>query len=183
MKQCEMRRVMIIGQPGAGKSTLARNLGAITGLPVFHIDTIHWMPGWIERDGPAKDLLVADVHARERWIFEGGRSSTWRDRAARADTLIWLDFPLWLRAWRVLRRRIEYRDGRTRPDLPENCPERLNWEFTHWIWTTRKTGRARMRAHFEEIKGQLQRHRLSNPQEVKAYLVDVAQKYGHAAAN
>lgn len=42
-----MQRVMIIGQPGSGKSTLAREMGKHTGLPVVHIDTIHWQPGWV----------------------------------------------------------------------------------------------------------------------------------------
>ena len=44
-----MQRVMIVGQPGSGKSTLARRLGQLTGIPVVHIDTIHWQPGWVER--------------------------------------------------------------------------------------------------------------------------------------
>jgi len=43
-----MERVMIIGCAGAGKSTLARKLGAITGLPVIHLDREHWRPGWVE---------------------------------------------------------------------------------------------------------------------------------------
>jgi adenylate kinase family enzyme len=40
-----MQRIMIIGRPGSGKSTLARELGRITGLPLVHIDHIHWEPG------------------------------------------------------------------------------------------------------------------------------------------
>ena len=91
-----MRRIMIIGQPGSGKSTFARELGAITHLPVFHIDHIHWQSGWVERPGPEKDRLCADVHAQDKWIFEGGHSTTWPERLDRADTLIWLDLPLLL---------------------------------------------------------------------------------------
>ena len=49
-----MQRVMILGQPGSGKSTLAQKLGACTGLPVFHIDNIHWSPGWVERPSDEK---------------------------------------------------------------------------------------------------------------------------------
>lgn len=45
----QLKRIMIIGQPGSGKSTLAKLLGEITGLPVVHIDTIHWQTGWVER--------------------------------------------------------------------------------------------------------------------------------------
>ena len=52
-----MQRVMIIGQPGAGKSTFARTLGEISHLPVHHIDHIHWMSGWQERSGEEKDHL------------------------------------------------------------------------------------------------------------------------------
>lgn len=47
-----MQRVMIIGQPASGKSTLARQMGDLTGLPVFHIDHIHWKPEWVARPGP-----------------------------------------------------------------------------------------------------------------------------------
>ena len=97
-----MKRVMIIGQPGSGKSTLARFLGERTGLPVVHIDKIHWKPGWNEREKEEKTALCQAVHARDRWIFEGGHSVTWEERRARCDTLIWLDFPLWLRVWRVV---------------------------------------------------------------------------------
>ena len=86
-----MQRVMIIGQPGAGKSTLARKIGLITHLPVYHIDHMHYRSGWVERSGAEKDALCAEVQAKDRWVFEGGRSSTWQKRLARADTLIWLD--------------------------------------------------------------------------------------------
>ena len=86
-----MQRVMIVGQPGSGKSTLARKLGQRTGLPVVHIDTIHWQPGWIERNRDEKTRLCLEVEARECWIFEGGHSATWENRMARADLLIWID--------------------------------------------------------------------------------------------
>lgn len=77
-----MRRVMIIGQPGSGKSTLAREMGARTGLPVFHIDTIHWQPGWIERSTQEKTRLCNEVETKDQWIFEGGHSTTWDNRLA-----------------------------------------------------------------------------------------------------
>jgi len=128
---------MIIGQPGSGKSTLARKLGKLLDLPVFYIDQIHWKPGWVERAGPEKDRLCAAVHANDKWVFEGGRSSTWPERLDRADTLIWLDFPLYLRSWRVFMRTVRYY-GESRPDLPADCPERFNLEFIQFIWRTRK---------------------------------------------
>lgn len=140
-----MQRVMIVGQPGSGKSTLARKLGLRTGLPVVHIDTIHWQPGWIERSRDEKTQLCLDVEARDCWIFEGGHSATWENRIARADLLIWIDRSATLRFFRVLLRMTLQR-GRSRPDLPENCPELLGNlpEFFRFMWRTKKSARAKM---------------------------------------
>lgn len=164
-----MRRVMIIGQPGSGKSTLARELGAITRLPVYHMDHIHYLPGWVERPKPEKDQLCAEVHASDAWIFEGGRSSTWGERLARADTVIWLDLPLGLRVARVLRRTVRHW-GRNRPDLPDGCPERLDPAFLRWIWDTRHRDRAKMLALYERVPEGKARHRLRCAGEVRGYL-------------
>lgn len=67
-----MKRVMIVGGPGAGKSTLAAQLGEVTGLPVYHIDHIHYQAGWIERDSAVKSAMTNSVHAKDKWVFEGG---------------------------------------------------------------------------------------------------------------
>jgi adenylate kinase family enzyme len=141
-----MRRVMIIGQPGSGKSTLARAIGAKTGLPVVHIDRIHWQDGWVERSPEEKTRLCRAVEETDAWIFEGGHSATWATRLARADLLVWLDRPVWLRSWRVARRTLRHL-GPTRPDLPDGCPEVLGqqtWDFFRFIWRTRRSARDRM---------------------------------------
>ncbi|MGY4527149.1 AAA family ATPase [Pseudomonas sp. TE21394] len=141
-----MQRVMIIGQPGSGKSTLARKLGERTGLPVVHIDRIHWQPGWVERSREEKTRLCHEVEAGECWIFEGGHSATWNHRLARADMLIWIDRPAPLRFWRVLLRTMLNR-GRTRADLPDNCPELLANlpAFFRFMWRTRTSSREAMK--------------------------------------
>ncbi|WP_243698680.1 AAA family ATPase [Paracoccus alkanivorans] len=147
-----MQRVMILGQPGAGKSTLALAMGEITGLPVVHIDHIHWESGWKERSRSEKTRLCAEVHARDRWIFEGGHSVTWPERLDRCDSLIWLDIPFTLRIRRVMLRSFRYW-GRTRPDLPTGCPEQFSWEFYRWIWNTRKSGRSNIEAFVDTAPG------------------------------
>ncbi|MEM8790377.1 MAG: DNA topology modulation protein FlaR [Pseudomonadota bacterium] len=169
-----MQRVMIVGGPGSGKSTLARLLGDKTSLPVYHMDLIHWKPGWVERGKAEKLVLAREVEARERWIFEGGLSTTYAERAMRADTLIWLDFPLWRRYVRVIWRTLKQR-GKTRPDLPENCPERFDREFLHFIWRTRQSSRRSVIALIEKPYPHLDVHILRSLTEVRAFLHGIDQ--------
>jgi adenylate kinase family enzyme len=171
-----VQRVMVIGAPGSGKTTFARELGARTGLPVHHIDQIHWLPGWVERPRPEKTRLCHELHMRDRWIFEGGHSATWPERLARADTLIWLDVPVILRQYRVLLRALRYH-GRTRPDLPEGCPERFDrgtLEFYRYIWRSRRSARARMAAIFADPPPHLAAHRLGIGRDVGRFLAAIA---------
>lgn len=167
-----MKRVMVIGQSGSGKSTLARKLGELTGLPVVNMDKIHWKSGWINRPDEEKAKLIANVHAQESWIFEGGHSRSYPERIARADTCIWLDFPLGMRLWRVFTRTL--RDyGKSRPDLPEGCPERFNWEFYVWIISSRQTSRGAPQAIMDNPPPHLTVHQLRNDKEVQAFLTGV----------
>ncbi len=167
-----MQRVMIVGGPGSGKSTLARALGAMTGLPVFHMDHIHWQSGWVERPKDEKDRLTEAVHALDRWIFEGGHSRTYPGRIARADTLIWLDMPVTLRFRRVLWRSLRWR-GQTRPDLPDGCIERFGpetLEFWRFIWRTRTSARQRILTITQDPPAHLTIIHLRRPAEVGAFL-------------
>lgn len=168
-----MKRVMIVGQPGSGKSTLARALGERTGLPVFHIDLIHWKPGWIERDRNEKTKLCHEVHIQEKWIFEGGHSATWPERLDHCDTLIWLDIPLWIRGWRVFKRTIkEY--GKSRIDLPKNCPEKFNPEFYRFIWRTRKSARDNIQKMYDNSPIEKRLVRLTNRAQINNFLQEFA---------
>ena len=164
-----MQRVMIIGQPGSGKSTLARALGEATGLPVYHIDQIHWMPGWVERPKPDKIALATEVQNRPEWILEGGLGATKEHRLSRCDTLINLDFSLSLRAWRVFKRTLLHY-GKTRPDLPEDCPDRFNGEFLKWIWDTRTIGKQSNLRWMAMAGPDVAVHHLRTPSQVRDFL-------------
>jgi adenylate kinase family enzyme len=66
-----IKRIMIIGGAGSGKSSLARALGGITGLPVVHIDTLYWQPGWVMRPREKIGRLTIQAADQDAWIFEG----------------------------------------------------------------------------------------------------------------
>jgi adenylate kinase family enzyme len=127
-----MRRIVIFGCSGAGKSTLARQMAERLGLPIVHLDMLYWRPGWQVPDTPGFLARVAAAIAGETWITEGNYRETFALRLPRADAVIILESSRWLRVWRVLRRTILERH--TRPDLPEGCPERFDWDLLKFIW-------------------------------------------------
>jgi adenylate kinase family enzyme len=128
-----MRRVIVIGSGGAGKSTLAARLGRATGLPVLHLDAHYWRPGWVATPDAEWDAKVAELAAARAWIMDGNYGRTMDQRLATCDTVVFLDLPRTLCLARVLRRWLRYR-GRTRPDMNSGCPEQITWEFVRWVW-------------------------------------------------
>lgn len=161
---------MIIGGPGSGKSTLAGRLGTALDVPVYHMDReVFWLPGWIER---AKDDQLRQIErlvALDRWVFEGNGPSSFHIREARADVVVWLDTPLWLRLVRVIRRNLWQR-GQTRADMAAECPERLDMlpGFLWFILSTARENHRKQRAFFEATR--LPRHRLRSVAETTAFL-------------
>lgn len=127
------QRAVVIGCSGAGKSTFASRLGAITGIPVVHIDQLFWQAGW--REVPATEFKrrLKEVVARDQWIIEGVNVSTLGQRLQRAEVMFWLTHGRVTCVRRVLWR-VATGYGRVRPDLAPGCPERFDTEFLRWIW-------------------------------------------------
>ena len=128
-----MKRILVIGSGGAGKSTFARDLGAILDLPVIHLDQVYWKEGW---EKPTKEEWARTVNgliAQHEWIMDGNFGGTLPQRIKRADAIILLDVSRWICLWRVAKRFVKYR-GRHRPDMPPGCHERFDLEFIRWIW-------------------------------------------------
>lgn len=129
-----LRKVLVIGPGGAGKSTLARRIAEVTGLPMIHLDALYWHPGWRPTPNEEWDRVINELCAREAWVMDGNYGRTLAVRLAACDTVIFLDTPRWRCLWRIVRRRLRYA-GRSRPDLAPGCPDRLTWEFVRWVWT------------------------------------------------
>jgi len=141
---------MIIGGAGSGKSTAAQMIGKKLGLPVYHMDReVYWLPGWVEREKSDQLRQVERLVAHDAWVIEGNSSSTFALREARADLLIWLDIPLALRVFRVIRRSLMQR-GQSRPDMTDGCEERLRMlpGFLHFILSTHRSSRRKQAAFF-----------------------------------
>ena len=142
-------KIAVLGYSGAGKSTLARALGEKYGIPVLHFDTVHWAPGWQERDRGETHRMVHKFMESSDWVIDGNYTKfEYERRLAEADRIVLLLFPravCFLRAWR---RFFRYR-GSSRADMGEGCPEKMDGEFMWWIlWK----GRTRQkREKFQEV--------------------------------
>ena len=92
MELGEAKRILILGCGGAGKSTLARRLGAATGLPVVHLDGLYWQPGWVAMERAAWRRTVENEIAKDAWIIDGNFGSSLELRLSRAQAAVYLDY-------------------------------------------------------------------------------------------
>ena len=135
-----MERIMIIGCGGSGKSTLARQLGEKLNLPVVHLDRLFWKPGWQQVSTEEFDEKLAAELEKPQWIIDGNFTRTILQRIAKCDTVIYLDYSRIVCLWGVIRRVIKSY-GKTRPDMGEGCPERIDFEFLRWVWNYNRQNR------------------------------------------
>ena len=129
-----MKRVMIIGCCGAGKSTLARRLHKITDLPLYHLDQYYWKENWSETPKHLWEPIVSDLANKAEWIIDGNYGGTFKPRMDRADTIIYLKYNTLQCLYRVTKRIVKYH-GEIRPDMPDGCRERFDFEFLHYVAT------------------------------------------------
>jgi energy-coupling factor transporter ATP-binding protein EcfA2 len=115
-----VRRIAILGPPGAGKSWLAQQLAGILDVPVIHLDRLYWKPGWVPTPDPEWEAIQRRELERDSWIADGiqeGRikPDLWLDAA---DTIVFIDTSPLSSIWRVTKRRLDSADG---PEMPADC--------------------------------------------------------------
>ncbi len=99
-------RVAIIGTTGSGKSTLGERLAARLSCPFVDIDALNWGPDWTPAPVPVLRERMSAALVGDCWIVAGNYSKVRDIVWSRADTLVWLDYPLPLVLWRLLRRTV-----------------------------------------------------------------------------
>jgi adenylate kinase family enzyme len=145
-----MKKVIVIGSGGSGKSTFSRQLGAITGFPVVHLDALFWKPGWTPTPKDEWANVVRREIEKPEWIIDGNFGGTREMRMRAADTIIMLDLPRWLCMYRIFKRLAMFYNQK-RPDMAVGCNEKIDREFIMWVWNYRTRSRERA---LEEIRSQ-----------------------------
>ncbi len=168
-----MNRIMVMGvSAGVGKSTFAAKLGEQLNINVYHLDVLHWKPNWIEAPKEEFRASQKEIVAQDNWIIEGNYKSTYDIRAQKADTIIYLELPLIVCLYRVIKRWI-LNIGKARPDMGEGCKEKLDYEFLKFIVTTYSSRKKKMESRFEAFRKtgpEKKIIRLKSKKEIKSYL-------------
>lgn len=118
-----MQKIAIIGNAGGGKTRLSRALGRTLEIPIYHVDSIQLKPGWQLTPLKECNRCLAEILDENSWLIDGGGG---RDaielRLHAADTVVFVDLPIWLHYWWVIKRQM-MSDIHPREELPERCPE------------------------------------------------------------
>lgn len=146
-----MRRIIITGPAGAGKSRLASELGERLGIPVLHLDAMFWGPGWVPTPRPEWEALQRRELAAESWVVDSQFDDILLDWFEAADTVVFVDASPLRCLWRVGRRRLNREAGVGIPAGTEPAPfHRSLAKFVRNQWRYRASVR-------REILGELAR--------------------------
>ena len=124
-----MRKVLIIGGNGSGKTTMARQLAEITGLPLCHLDTLYWTDDWQPRERSDFITLLQAELEKEEWILDGNMRRTLPQRLPYCDTVIYLDFS-GIRCFFGTLKRLLQNHGQSRPDMGGPARYIVPWFLT-----------------------------------------------------
>ena len=149
-----MTRVAIVGNAGGGKSTLGRRLAAKHDLPLYSVDQIQWLPGWIAVPEQEIAEKLDQIVASERWIVDGwGPWPLLERRLAAADSIIFVDLPLWMHFWLAAERQIAAARGEDRVDRLDGCDQLLvTKRLFEMIWHVDKVLKPRLASMLERFR-------------------------------
>lgn len=134
-----MKRVIVIGCPGSGKSTFSKELNKITGIPLCHLDMLYWNE---DKTTVEKAVFLERLYKtmeQDEWIIDGNYASTMETRIKACDTVIFLDYPL-----DVCLDGIRTRRGKARSDMPWMESGEDDEEFIEFIKNYNSQSRPRV---------------------------------------
>ena len=119
-----MKRVLVIGKSGSGKTTFSKRLSELTSLPLVHLDGVYWYGEWQHLSREEFDRALQTELHKEEWILDGNFNRTIPERLKYCDTVFFFDVSTALCLWSVTKRVLQ-NSGKSRSDMGGNCPERL----------------------------------------------------------
>jgi adenylate kinase family enzyme len=131
-----MQKVMVIGNGGGGKTTLSLRLAEHHDLPLTEIDALQFQTGWQQTEVEKLSQAIMEIQSAPRWLIDGfGSWDLIVARAALADTIIFVDHPIWVHFWWACERQMAAARGELRLGGPTGCDLReVTKEMFETIW-------------------------------------------------
>ncbi len=97
-------KIVIVGSTGSGKTTFAGRLSKLLNIPHVQLDSLFWKPDWRESTNEEFRAKVEEAVSQDKWIIDGNYARNQDITTGNADTVIWLDYPLYKITFRVVKR-------------------------------------------------------------------------------
>ncbi|MBE7050792.1 MAG: topology modulation protein [Ruminococcaceae bacterium] len=152
-----MKRILIIGNAGSGKTTFGIKLAQKTGIPLVHLDKIYWSGNWEHIEKNEFDNILQKELEKPEWIIDGNFNRTLPHRLKYCDTVFYFDVPIITCIWGVTKRILKSY-GKTRSDMGGNCPE---------YFDKQKLTLYRNIIQFKKQHGEKYKHMLSSAKGIK----------------
>lgn len=166
-KAKKMSRVAILGSPGAGKTTIADFVCEKLNLSLYHLDQYSWLPGWQPVDYRECGRTHNALCDKDEWIIEGMGTRFLEYRITRADTIIFLDIPLWRCLYRVFKRAIMCYGTVPRSNTP-GCPQRMpSLDLLAYIWRFHREFKPQIIGLLEKYKDEKQIFVIKNDKDIE----------------
>ncbi len=148
-----MKRVLVMGCSGSGKSTFARALAERLALPFVSLDALFWKPGWVESDPETFGRRVEAIAQTDSWVMDGNytRHGAGALRRERADAVFLFDLPRRVCLYGVARRFV-LGYGKVRPEMADGCPERIDLPFLLYVWRFRRDQRPKLMDYLSGLR-------------------------------
>ena len=169
-----MKRILVTGNAGAGKTTLAREVAALLGLPFHSLDGIVWQARWKKTPPDERERRIHELIETDSWVIDGV-SFTVQEQA---DTVILLDVPRRTSFFRVMKRNWRFL-FRSRPGLPPQCPEiRIIPTLCRIIWRFPSRVRGPLLARMAEREDRQEQFHLKSSADVREFLAGIGRSSG-----
>ena len=174
-----MKRLIVIGTTGSGKTTLAKKIAEKLNCPHIQIDSLFWKPNWQEATDEELFAKIEEAVSQESWVLDGNYTRTNHLTWPKADTVVWVNFPFWLTFYQNFTR--SFKRALTREELWEGTGNKESFgkmfsSDSILVWLFRSYG-PQLKTNVEKMNdpqySHINFHRLRSRKEIRNFLKSI----------
>jgi len=168
-----MKKILVLGCCGAGKSTFSKKIHSILKLDLIHLDSHYHKPNWVEPEKEEWAKVLKQILRRENFIMDGTYLESLDERIKKSDTIIYLDYSLIKCFFRVIKR-VLTDFGKKRSDMAPGCKEEFDLEFLWFVLTFNNKFRKKITQKLNSVKNKKNVFVFKIDKEAEKFLAQIA---------